>query len=91
MQKYTLTAGNEPGNPEKGAERIIDVMMMEGELPERFVLGVSVVLRPDLPSLNLGLIVSQQAAFDMTSAKLEQRKAELLKWKDQSLGVDYET
>lgn len=48
MQRYTITAGNEPGNPEKGAERIIEVMTIDGELPERLVLGVG----ESLPQLN---------------------------------------
>ena len=39
IRKYAQTGGQEPGDPVKGARRIIEVMTREGELPERFVLG----------------------------------------------------
>jgi hypothetical protein len=40
MISYGKTAGKEPGDPEKGARRIIEVMTRDGSLPERFALGV---------------------------------------------------
>ena len=38
---YSSLAGKAPGDAEKGAARIVDVMQKEGPLPERLVFGVS--------------------------------------------------
>ena len=39
---YAINAGKEPGDPKKGADRIVQVMQ-EMEVPSRLVLGVSLV------------------------------------------------
>lgn len=41
LKRFAASSGKEPGDPQKQAKRIIEIVMRQGELPSRFALGVS--------------------------------------------------
>lgn len=41
LKRFAASSGQEPGDPQKQAERVIQIVLRDGELPPRFALGVS--------------------------------------------------
>lgn len=50
VERFAASAGGEPGDPQKLAKRIVELVQRPGKLPSRFALGVSVqaVVRYDV-------------------------------------------